>query len=273
MRIVIVFIYLGLPLWISAQAFITPIADRSQYAQALFDSPEGSPFIGRHPGIVAKNSTIISVYGENSIIPGGNKYLSFSSVFPISPGSIQFIFDYSGAGDFQQLQGGIGYALGLGPSIEIGLRFNYYLMRMVGYGSASTFPIEAGAVFQLFPKLRTSLYVYNAMAAGPKREGLSKLPTVAGFGMGYSVSESVGISIEIIKESGNPVSFQPIIFYQAAEKLFFKGGISTNNSLVFISGGYVSGHIRMDLSTSYMGSLGWATGLGLQLLLAQRKHP
>jgi hypothetical protein len=274
MRFFSLVIGMAFPFLVQAQTFITPVADRSQYAFVLFDLSEGSPYLGRHPVNGSKYIGLMAaVYGENSLIPGGNNYFSFNSAFCVSPGNINFQLDYSGAGDFNEMQTGIGYSRNLGELLQIGVRFNYYRLRIVGYGASSAFPVEAGVVFQLFPKLRTSMYVYNLMSAGPKGDGLSKIPTVVRFGIGYTASETVGISVEIIKESGKSVSFQPIIFYQAADKLFFRGGFSTNTGLIFFSGGYVFGQLRLDLSTSYMGTLGWSTGLGLQFTIAQKKQP
>lgn len=274
MRFFSVIIGIAFPFLVQAQTNITPIADRSQFVFALLDCNEDNYYLSRHPVSGGKTSTLMtSVYGENSLIPGGNKYVSFLSAFRVTPGNINFLLDYSGAGDFQEMQTGIGYSRNLGELLQIGLRFNYYRLRIVGYGAASAFPVEAGVVFKVFPKLRTSFYVYNLMAAGPKGEGLSKIPTVVRFGIGYPASESVGLSIEIIKESGKSVSFQPIIFYQAAGKLFFRGGFATNTGLIFFSGGYVFEQLRLDLSTSHMGTLGWATGLGVQFAIAQKKQP
>jgi hypothetical protein len=263
-----------LPFLTQAQSYLTPIADRNQYAVALIDFNTVENFLSRHPAGGSKTSALkAAVYGENSLIPGGNKYVSFLTGIPVSPGNINFLVDYAGAGDYHEMQAGIGYSRNLGQLVQMGLRFNYYRLRIVGYGAASAFPVEAGALFQVFPRLKISLYVYNLMATRPKGEGLGKIPTVIRFGVGYSTGETVGISMEIIKESGKSVSFQPIIFYQAAGKLFFRGGLATNSGLVFISGAYLFGQIRLELSTSYMGTLGWASGLGLQFTIPQKKQP
>jgi hypothetical protein len=274
MRIWSLIFYICLPLFSRAQSFITPIADRYQYAAALFDFGKDHHVLSRHAaGGTQALALLAAVYGENSFIPGGKKYVSFLSRLPVSPGSINFLVDYAAAGDYSEMQAGIGYSRNLGQLVQLGVRFNYYRLQIIGYGAAAAFPVEAGAIFQLYPKLRTSIHVYNLMASRPKGEGLSRIPLVVRFAMGCQASESVGISMEIMKESGKPVSFQPILFYQAAEKLFFRGGFDTNNRLVFFSGGYKQGQLRLDLSTSYMGSLGWSTGLGLQFFLPVNKQP
>lgn len=274
MRLFRLIIYIYAPLFTQAQSFISPIADRNQYAIALFDFSKDVPFLSRHPASEGKASAMMAaVYGENSMIPGGRKYFSFSTGLPVSPGGINFLVDHAGAGDYREMQTGIGYSRNLGQLVQIGVRFNYYRLQIVGYGAASAFPVEAGAIFQLYPKLRTSIYVYNLMASKPKGEGMGRIPVVIRFAMGYAASESISISMEIIKESGKAVSFQPNIFYQAAEKLFFRGGIDTNSRLLFISGGYMLGNLRLDLSTAYLGSLGWTTGLGLQYVLPLKKQP
>jgi hypothetical protein len=190
---------------------------------------------------------------------------------PLSAGYLNLQADYSGAGDFSEMQAGIGYGRSLGPVVQIGARFNYYLLRISGYGSAFALPAECGVVFQLMPKLRASLYVYNLMSSRPNKEGLSRMPTVIRLGTGYAIAESAGIVMEVIKEFGRPVSFQPVLFYQAQGKLFFRGGLATGSRSVFISGGYLAGRLRVDLSTAYQGLLGWTTGLGIQFLGSQTK--
>jgi hypothetical protein len=164
------------------------------------------------------------------------------------------------------MQTGIGYARNFGPLIQVGIRFNYYRLRIDGYGKAQAFPVEWGTIFQWSSKLRTSLHIYNLAAARPDVKGLSRIPTVVRMGVGYTISSGTGIVVEVIKESNMPVSLQPVIYYQAAKKLFFRAGLATGNRSVFISGGYFLGPMRLDLSTAYLGVLGWSTGLGLQLL-------
>jgi hypothetical protein len=138
------------PILTQAQSFISPVADISQFAISLFDLGEGIQFTGRHPAGGGKASSLMAaVYGENNLIPGGEKYVNFSSGLPVSPGCLLFLVDYAGAGDYDELQTGIGYSRSLGEWVQIGVRFNYYRLHLAGYGSASAFPVEAGAVFKL----------------------------------------------------------------------------------------------------------------------------
>ena len=254
-----------------SQSFISAMADRYQYVSVNLDGNTAGKITGRHPALKDPGSLMAAVYGENSLVPGGKKYFSVQGLLPVSAGSFNVQADYGGAGDFAEMQAGIGYSRSLGPAVQIGARFNYYQLRIAGYGSSFALPAECGVVFQLMPKLRTSLYIYNLMAAKPSKDGLSRIPTVVRIGAGYSIAESVGIVMEIIKEFGQPVSFQPVLFYQAQEKLFFRGGLATGTRSVFVSGGYQAGRMRVDLSTAYKGMLGWTAGLGVQFLGNEKK--
>jgi len=254
-----------------SQSFISAMADRYQYASVCLDGNAGGKITGRHPALKDPVSLMAAVYGENSLVPGGKKYFSVQGLLPVAAGSFNVQADYGGAGDLTEMQAGIGYSRSLSPAIQIGARFNYYQLRITGYGSSFALPAECGVVFQLMPKLSTSLHIYNLMAAKPNKDGLSRIPTVVRFGTGYTIAESVGIVMEIIKEFGQPVSFQPVLFYQAQEKLFFRGGLATGTRSVFVSGGYQSGRMRVDLSTAYQGILGWTAGLGVQFLGDEKK--
>ncbi len=254
-----------------SQSFISAMADRYQYVSVCLEENGAGKITGRHPALKEPVSMMAAVYGENSLVTGGKKYFSVQGLLPVGAGSFNVQADYGGAGDFAEMQAGIGYSRSLGPAVQIGARFNYYQLRITGYGSSFALPAECGVVFQLMPKLRTSLYIYNLMAAKPNKDGLSRIPTVVRLGTGYTIGESVGIVMEIIKEFGRSVSFQPVLFYQAQEKLFFRGGLATGTRSVFVSGGYQAGQMRVDLSTGYQGLLGWTAGLGLQFFGNEKK--
>ena len=256
------------------QSFISAIADRYQYIPACFDFSEAGSLQCRHPGNINKTAKLhFGIYGENSLIPGGRNYFNTITLVPVPTGNLSVLVDYVSAGDLHEMQGGIGYSRQLWPAVQMGIRFNYYRLRINGYGSASAFPVEWGVVFQLMPRLRTSLCIYNLMGSGLKGEGLYRIPIVARFGAGYTINNSLGIGLEVVKEMGKPVSFQPMLFYQPGEKLFFRGGIAAANRTVFLSCGYMLGQMRLDLSSAFQGILGWTTGLGLQFTTRQKEKP
>ena len=254
-----------------SQSFISAMADRHQYVSVCLEENAAGKITGRHPALKEPVSLMAAVYGENSLVPGGKKYFSVQGLLPVAAGLFNVQADYGGAGDFAEMQVGVGYSRSLGTAVQIGARFNYYLLRITGYGAVFALPAECGVVFQLMPKLRTSLYIYNLMDAKPNKDGLSGIPTVIRLGTGYTIGESVGIVMEIIKEFGKPVSFQPVLFYQAQGKLLFRGGFATGTRSVFVSGGYQAGRMRVDLSSAYQGLLGWTAGLGLQFMGNEKK--
>lgn len=254
------------------QSHVSSIADRYQYAGDCIKWEEGHNYLGRHAaGTVSEGQLLAGIYGEKSQFPGGYSYFNISSRIPLKPGTVNFLMDYSGAGDLHELQTGLGYARNLGPLVQIGIRFNYYRLSIDGYGAVSAFPAELGTLFQWTPKLSISLHIYNVIATKPASEDLSRIPSVVRMGAGYTISASVGLVVEVIKEMGRPVSLQPIIFYQAGKSIFFRGGLATGNRSVFISAGYGLGRLRLDLSTAYIGPIGWTSGLGLQIIPVVKK--
>jgi hypothetical protein len=85
-----------------------------QFSSDCLQWAEGMVYLGRHAAATdATGKWVAAFYGEQSGWPGGQHYFSILSRMPVKPGNLNFIVDYSGAGDFHEMQTGIGYARNL----------------------------------------------------------------------------------------------------------------------------------------------------------------
>jgi hypothetical protein len=49
----------------------------------------------------------------------------------------------------------------LGSKVDVGVQFNYYNVRIAGYGNAPAINFEIGTIFHLTDKLNTGFHAYN----------------------------------------------------------------------------------------------------------------
>ena len=188
--------------------------------------------------------------------------LSASVAMPTSSGVFGLQLHQFGQASFSQMQGGLAYARKLSSKVDIGVQFNYYSLRIDGYGSTGTINFEGGAIFHFSEQLHGGVHVYNPVMAklGKSEE---RLPAVYTAGLGYDASEHFFISAEIEKAESESLSVNTSVQYKFASRLLVRGGISSANSLFFFGIGTVLQNFRLDATASIHQQLGISPGLSL----------
>jgi hypothetical protein len=176
---------------------------------------------------------------------------------------------YYGFSDYNESQFGLAYAKSLGKKIDIGVQFNYYNVRIAGYGNASTINFELGTILHLNDNLNAGLHVYNPIAGKLGKDGEEKLTSIYSAGLGYEASEKFFISLEILKEENKPVNVNAGLQYKFLPQLMARLGISTNTSVIYLGVGFEWKSMRLDATASYYPQLGIT--LGTQLIFTLLK--
>jgi hypothetical protein len=201
------------------------------------------------------------VYGERRfMLEELNAYTAIAAL-PTASGTFGFQGDYFGSSAFNESQLGILYARKIAKQIDIGVKFNYYSVRIPGYQSASAINFEAGAIFHLTDKLHTGFHIYNPGGSKLGKTGYEKLAAVYRLGIGYEASEMLFISSEIIKEEDRQVSVNAGIQYNLNKYVFMRTGISTFTDNSYVSVGFQLSFARIDINTAYHPQLGFTPGV------------
>lgn len=181
--------------------------------------------------------------------------------FPSSSGVFGFEGDYFGSAAFNESELGFIYARKITAKIDIGTKFNYYSIRIPGYGSPYSINFEAGALFHLTDKLHAGIHVYNPAGSELRKTSKEKLASVYISGVGYEVSEMVFIYGEIVKQQGEAVYVNAGFQYNLQKSLFIRTGISSlaNNNYAAI--GLQLNFARIDINVNYHPQLGFTPGL------------
>lgn len=201
------------------------------------------------------------VYSEKRFSLDELKSYAAVVVIPTSSGVFGFEGDYFGSEAFNENELGFLYARKITNRIDIGAKFNYYAVRMPGYGMASSINFEAGTILHLTDKLNTGIHIYNPGGSKFGQFGNEKLASVYRFGIGYEVSKMVFISAEILKQQNRQISVNAGLQYNLLKNIFIRTGITTLTNNSYAAVGFQLSFARIDVNASYHPQLGFTPGL------------
>jgi hypothetical protein len=187
---------------------------------------------------------------------------------PTHSGNFGLDARYFGFADYNETQLGFAYARNFGSKMDAGVQFNYYAVRVAGYGNASSINFEMGAILHLTGKLNAGMHVYNPAGSKLGKNKEEKLASLYSTGFGYEPSEKFFISIEVEKEEDKPVNVNAGLQYKFLSQLLVRVGISAATSSLYFGAGFEWTSIRLDVTASYHPLLG--TTPGLMLLINPR---
>ncbi|MBX9784519.1 MAG: hypothetical protein K2X48_14615 [Chitinophagaceae bacterium] len=196
------------------------------------------------------------VYGERRYLLNAFNQYTATGAFTTSSGNFGVQADYFGYNNYNESQLGFGYGRSLGSKVDIGVKFNYYNLRIPAYGNASTFYFEAGAIMHLSEKLHAGFSVYNPAGGVINKTSDEKIAAVYRGGFGYEASDHFFITAEIIKEENKNVGVNAAFQYALVKQLLVRGGINTLNSQPFLGAGLNLGQLRIDFASNWHPQLG-----------------
>lgn len=210
------------------------------------------------------------IYGEKRFLLNELGLYSAAVTVPTSSGNFGFDARYYGFADYNESQVGLAYGRTLGRKADIGVQFNYYNVRIAGYGNASAINFEIGTIFHLTENLNAGLQVYNPVGGSLGKNGEEKLASVYSVGAGYDGSGKFFMSIAIEKEEDKPVNVSAGLQYKFLPQLLTRFGVSTGTSSLYFGVGFGFKLMRIDVVTSYYSQLGITPGLLLIVHLSSK---
>lgn len=170
------------------------------------------------------------IYGLQSL-----NQLSFSLALPVSSGSWIGRVNYFGFNQYAETNAGICYARPLGSRIDLGLQFNYLLLKIPGYPSRSVIQSHIGFRYLLNQNLVMGWSVSNPFGTMKIRNYSSKPPIVFRIGLGYKISEITALAAEIIKEEDRIPGIAIALRYHPMPVLEIRGGLHSASRQYFIN--------------------------------------
>lgn len=201
------------------------------------------------------------VYGERKFfLEELNNYTAIIAV-PTSSGVFGLEGDYSGSSALNENELGLLYGRKITSNIDAGAKFNYYTIRIPGYGSASAINFETGLIFHLSEKLHTGIHIYNPEGSKLGKSGQEKLAAIYRYGLGYEAAPALFIGAEMVKKENERIIVNAGLQYSLEEKIFIRAGISTLTNNSYAAVGLQLPFARIDVNAAYHPQLGFTPGL------------
>ncbi len=220
-------------------------------------------FTSNQASLAQLKTAAAGVYGERRfLLDELNNYTAVLAL-PTGTGNFGLKTNYYGFSDYNETQLGLAYGRKLGNKVDIGAQFNYYDIRIAGYGNSSAISFELGAVMHVSDKLHAGVHVSNPAGGKFGKDQQEKLSSVYTIGLGYDASEKFFVSAEIEKEEDEPVNVNAGVQYKFLPQLLARIGMSTATSSAWFGLGLNIKSFRVDVTTSYHPQLGITPGLML----------
>lgn len=264
LRKIQIVLLLLLPVSLCAQTVRQPLISTypgiGAYTQ---NNADAFSFIINPAAIANVKQASAGVYGERRFLLSALNQYTAVVALPTSSGNFGIQADYFGYSNYNETQIGLAYGRAVGKKVNVGVKFNYYNLRIPTYASASAFYFEAGVVMHLTDKLHAGFSAFNPVGGTINKATDEKIASVYRGGFGYEASDKFFIIAEMIKEENKNVGVNAAFQYELIKQLLVRGGINTLNSQPFIGVGLRLGQLRIDFATAYHPQLGISPALML----------
>lgn len=201
---------------------------------------------------------------ENRFLLKETGLKSGAFVMPLKKGAFGLSLTSFGYQAYNQNQAGLSYGLKLFEHLSAGIQINFLNTRLTPeYGQRNTFTGAIGLIANLSPVITVGAHIYNPTRSKLADYTNEKIPTIMRFGIDYTFSKKVMMGAEIEKD----IDFLPVvkvgIEYHAVEKLYLRGGISTNPTLSSFGFGILFKDFKLDISSSFHQTLGLTPSISL----------
>jgi len=207
------------------------------------------------------NHASAGVYSEKRFMLKDLGFYDVVVAIPTRTGNFAFDGRYFGITDYNESQLGLAYARTLGSKIDLGVQFNYYAVRIAGYGNASSVNFELGSIFHITDDFNAGLHVYNPIGSKLGKSGEEKLASIYSFGVGFEPSKTFFFSLELTKEEDKPPNVIAGLQYKFLPQLLARGGISSTTTSMYFGIGFQWKEMRFDATASYHPELGISPGI------------
>lgn len=223
-------------------------------------------------GLAWLENPTAGVYYQNKFTISELSNLGLAYAHPLKKGTFAIQWSNFGYELYQENKVGLGYALQLSEKLSGGIQLDYLSTRLGGvYGSNSAIAAEIGLQAKLTKKLTIGAHVFNPSRTKLNDYNDEAITTVMRLGLGYTLSEKVNIVVETEKDVDHIAALKTGIEYNANEKLFFRGGISTGPTLGAFGFGLNMDNYQLDIAASYHQTLGFSPEISFNYQIKKNK--
>jgi hypothetical protein len=186
---------------------------------------------------------------------------SVGMIIPGGKACIAVIYSHFGYTDFKRDMSGLACGMKLTNKIAAGLQVDYFAERTVGeYSDIQSVTCEMGLLVTPSENIVIGLHLFNPV---PNSLRKSFLPTSLRIGAGTNLNKLLFTGIEAEMRSGSNLLFRTGFEYEAAKKLWLRGGFCTENNAFSFGLGFLLKIVQTDISFVTHEKLGVTSSVSL----------
>lgn len=195
-----------------------------------------------------ENGTVFFGYDRYYGINGFNK-VAVGAIQPIKWGNIGLSAVRFGDDLYNEQIASAAFGNKIG-FVRLGLRVNYFQMRIADFGTAGAMFFDIGGIVELIPKLTFAAYISNFTLSELNNTEKTKLPVVMKAGISYKPIDALSLFFDIYKDVEYDPVFKAGIEYIVIQKVYLRTGLNTNPFKSFFGLGVDLGRFNLGYAVS-----------------------
>ena len=182
-------------------------------------------------------------------------------IFPAGKAALAVIYSHFGYTDFRRDMTGLACGLKLSKRLSAGIQVDYFSERTSGeYDMHQSITCEAGLLISPNENTSIGIHVFNPV---PNSLRKTFLPSSIRSGVGTYLNKSLFAGIEAEMFTGSKMILRAGFEYEAAKKLWLRGGFSTEYDSFSFGVGFLAKIVQIDLGFVTHDKLGVTSSVSL----------
>jgi hypothetical protein len=182
-------------------------------------------------------------------------------IIPVGKASLGTVYSHFGYTDFKRDMTGLACGMKLSNKISAGIQVDYFSEKALGeYNNNQTVTCEVGLILAPSEVTRIGVHIFNPV---PNSLRKTFVPTSVRVGAGTYLNKSLFTGVESEMSSGSKLIFRTGFEYEAAKKLWLRGGFSTDNNSFSFGVGWLIKFAKMDIGFVTHDKLGVTSSVSL----------
>jgi len=186
---------------------------------------------------------------------------SVGLMIPAGKASIGAVYSNFGYSDYRREMTGLACGLKLSDKISAGVQVDYFSEKTSGeYDNTESITFESGIVVAPTEITRIGVHLFNPVPNSLRKR---TLPATLSVGAGTYLSKVLFAGVESEMSSGSKLILRTGFEYEAAHKLWLRGGFCTNNNSFGFGLGYLTKVAKLDFGFTTHEKLGITSSVSL----------
>lgn len=183
-------------------------------------------------------------------------------IFPAGKTSVAAIYSQFGYSDFSREMTGLACGLKLSNKLSAGIQVDYFSEKTsTEYNNIQSVTCEAGLLIITSEYTRLGIHIFNPV---PNSIRKTFLPTSLRIGAGTNLNKLLFAGIEAEMSTGRKLIVRTGFEYEAAKKLWLRGGFCTDNNSFSFGLGFLVKIMQMDIGFVTHEKLGVTSSVSLK---------